>query len=70
MERRLVQKEDNVDKRAEELSRREKEVSQHERQINLREKELGDQEEELRRLIGRSRTSDLCNVNAARSQLS
>lgn len=54
-ERRLAQKEDNLDKRTEEAGRREQEASQLERQLTRREKEMSEHEVELKKLIAEER---------------
>lgn len=55
LERRLTQKEDNLDKRTEEIVRREKELNQQDRQLAAREKELERQEAELERMAAEER---------------
>ena len=50
-ERRLVQKEDNLDKRQEELTRREQETASHERALSSREKEVSERQGELDNLL-------------------
>jgi ribonuclease Y len=50
-ERRLLQKDDTLDKRQEDQTRREQEGSAHERAITAKEKELALQERELERLL-------------------
>ncbi len=55
LDRRLVQKEDNLDRRAEELNRREKEASQLERELTRREKALGSRETELEKMLAEER---------------
>lgn len=50
-ERRLVQKEDNLDKRQEELTRREQETASHERALSGREKEVAERQGELDDLL-------------------
>ncbi len=47
LERRLAQKEDNVERRQEELARREKEVAVHERDLTSREKSVHERQAEL-----------------------
>jgi ribonuclease Y len=54
-ERRLAQKEDNLDKRLDEQVRREKETLALERDLTGREKELGKNQQELDRLIDQER---------------
>lgn len=55
LERRLQQKEDNLDKRQDDLQGREKETSQIERDLTRREKDLGDREREVDALLGEER---------------
>ncbi len=55
LERRLTQKEDNLDKRTDESARREKELNQQDRQLAGREKELAKEETELQRLMAEER---------------
>ncbi|MEM7352417.1 MAG: ribonuclease Y [Acidobacteriota bacterium] len=54
-ERRLAQKEDNLDKRLEEQTRREQESRELERQATAKEKELVGREEEVERLLHEER---------------
>ncbi|HEX9945719.1 MAG TPA: ribonuclease Y [Thermoanaerobaculia bacterium] len=54
-ERRLTQKEDNLDKKGEELARRDKELSQLDRSLTGREKNVEKREAELERMIGEER---------------
>jgi len=51
LERRMAQKEDNLDKRQDEVSRREKETGALERELSARERELDETQKELRELI-------------------
>ncbi len=55
LERRLTQKEDNLDKRTEELARREKEAGQTERALAQRDKNLEKREGELDRMVEEER---------------
>ncbi len=54
-ERRLAQKEDNLDKRNEDVTRRETEASALERQLVGREKAVAGREEEAEKLLGKER---------------
>ena len=54
-ERRLVQKEDNLDKRQEELTRREQEAASHERALTTRDKEADERQAELDHLLQQER---------------
>ena len=54
-ERRLAQKEDNLDKRTDDLHRREKETAQIERQQARRDNELNDRQQDLDKLLGEER---------------
>jgi ribonuclease Y len=56
LERRLTQKEDNLDKRTDELGRREKELNQQERTLTGREKTLEKKESDLDRMVDEERT--------------
>jgi ribonucrease Y len=56
VERRLTQKEDNVDKRTEEITRREKDLGQIERGLVGREKEIEKREGQLGEMIAAQRT--------------
>jgi ribonuclease Y len=56
LERRLTQKEDNLDKRTDELGRREKELNQQERTLVTREKVLEKKESDLDRMVDEERT--------------
>jgi ribonuclease Y len=56
LERRLTQKEDNLDKRTDELGRREKDLNQQERDLTGREKVLGKKETDLDRMVDEERT--------------
>ncbi|HYQ85103.1 MAG TPA: Rnase Y domain-containing protein, partial [Rubrobacter sp.] len=55
LERRLTQKEDNLDKKGDDLARREKDLSQTDRSLAVREKSLEKKEGELDRMIGEER---------------
>jgi ribonuclease Y len=55
LERRLTQKEDNLDKKGDDLARREKDLSQTDRSLVVREKSLEKREGELDRMIGEER---------------
>ncbi len=55
LERRLTQKEDNLDKRTDELARREKELNQQDRTLSGREKALEKKEGELDRMVDEER---------------
>ncbi|HEX3126858.1 MAG TPA: ribonuclease Y [Thermoanaerobaculia bacterium] len=56
LERRLTQKEDNLDKRTDEIIRREKELNQQERTLSGREKDLEKKEADLGRMVDEERT--------------
>jgi ribonuclease Y len=56
LERRLTQKEDNLDKRTDEIGRREKELNQQERTLVGREKTLEKKESDLDRMVDEERT--------------
>jgi ribonucrease Y len=56
VERRLTQKEDNLDKRLEELNQREREASQKDKALGQRERVLGEREDELEGLVAEERT--------------
>jgi ribonuclease Y len=56
LERRLTQKEDNLDKRTDDIGRREKELNQQERTLTGREKDLEKKESELARMVDEERT--------------
>ncbi|MEM1203858.1 MAG: ribonuclease Y [Acidobacteriota bacterium] len=55
LERRLLQKEDNLDKRTEGIGQREKESAELERQLARQEKHLGQSQEELDKLVAQER---------------
>jgi ribonucrease Y len=55
LERRLTQKEDNLDKRGDEIARREKDILQQDRSLAGREKTLENREGELERLLAEER---------------
>jgi ribonuclease Y len=55
LERRLTQKEDNLEKKGEDLARREKDLNQTDRSLAGREKSLEKKEGELDRMIGEER---------------
>ncbi|MES1245285.1 MAG: ribonuclease Y [Acidobacteriota bacterium] len=56
LERRLTQKEDNLDKRTDENTRREKDLNQQERTLTGREKTLEKKESDLDRMVEEERT--------------
>jgi ribonuclease Y len=56
VERRLTQKEDNVDKRTDEMARRERDLAQTERGLSGREKEIEKQEGQLGEMIAAQRS--------------
>jgi ribonuclease Y len=56
LERRLTQKEDNLDKRSDEVARREKDLAQTDRALVGREKELDKAERQLAAMIAEERT--------------
>ncbi len=70
LERRLLQKEDNLDRRAEELTRREKDSGQLERALTHRERELDERQEELDTLIAdeRRRLEQIAGLTAQQSK--
>jgi ribonuclease Y len=70
LERRLGQKEDNLDKRTEELTRREKELSQQDRVLAGREKTLEKREAEFDKMIeeGRSRLEHIAGLTAQQAR--
>ncbi|HYO16958.1 MAG TPA: ribonuclease Y [Thermoanaerobaculia bacterium] len=70
LERRLGQKEDNLDKRTEELTRREKELNQQDRVLTGREKTLEKREAELDKLVeeGRSRLEHIAGLTAQQAR--
>ncbi|MEM9556251.1 MAG: ribonuclease Y [Acidobacteriota bacterium] len=55
LERRLVQKEDNLEKRSEEQARREQENASHERELARRDKDLDQRDSELSKLLAQER---------------
>ncbi|HEX9731718.1 MAG TPA: ribonuclease Y [Thermoanaerobaculia bacterium] len=70
LERRLLQREDNLDKRSEELSRREKESGQLERALTRRDQELGAREIELTSLMAeeRQRLEQIAGLTGAQAK--
>ncbi|HBL31888.1 MAG TPA: hypothetical protein DD490_34125, partial [Acidobacteria bacterium] len=56
LERRLTQKEDNLDKKGEDLARRDKDLNQLERSLTGRERGLEKRETELEQMIGEERS--------------
>jgi ribonuclease Y len=69
-ERRLTQKEDNLEKRQDEQTRREQESRTQERELSAREKEVGEREQELRQLIAeeRHRLEQIAGLTASQAK--
>ncbi|NJL30068.1 MAG: DUF3552 domain-containing protein, partial [Thermoanaerobaculia bacterium] len=70
LERRIAQKEDNLDKRQEELTRREKDAAALERGLGTREKQLETRENELHQLIheGRHKLEQISGLTAQQAK--
>lgn len=70
LERRMAQKEDNLDKRQEELTRREKDAAGLERALSGREKQLEGREGELHQLIheGRHKLEQISGLTAQQAK--